>query len=158
MTVHQILVANAICPKLIRRGRHILLIEIPEFGIRFLSSHNFLKGNEYNLADQFHIPYKKHYFPEKLLRREYFNFEGSWPSNNLFSDFDSTIEDQTNLLDFLEENKTKYWNFKAELFHHFDQKLQILVHGMITFVKDSLSFQFDLKNSTKSNEELFLNL
>jgi hypothetical protein len=42
---HQILVANAICPKLIRRGRHIILIEIPEFDVRFLSSHNYLIKN-----------------------------------------------------------------------------------------------------------------
>ena len=55
MTMATFFINNGICPKLIRKGRNILLHEIQELGIRFLATNNYIAGNEDYLAKQFDV-------------------------------------------------------------------------------------------------------
>ena len=150
MNLLQILVKNAICPKLIRRGRHIILIEVPELGIRFVSSHNYLKGNEYDLAEQFDVPYTKDYFPEKCISQSFYDYNGNLPTVEFFKNFDYTSNEYLELLNFIKANEQKPWNFQQRLFFHFDEKLKILVKCIACFLKQCFSFQFELKKQLKN--------
>ena len=103
MTVLKLFVDNGICPKLIQRGRNIVLIEVPELSLRFLSSNNYLKGNEYELANQFGLDYELNFFPNKFLCLENFNYEGAIPPAEYYSSFESS--DYDSLRDFLKKRK-----------------------------------------------------
>jgi hypothetical protein len=45
--------------EVIRKGRHILLLEIKQLGLRFLTSSSYINGDEYEIAEQFGLLYKK---------------------------------------------------------------------------------------------------
>ena len=56
-------------PEVIRKGRQILLLEIKQLGLRFLTSSSYIEGDEYEIADQFNCPFEKHLFPYKFLNK-----------------------------------------------------------------------------------------
>ena len=155
MKLLQILVDNAICPKLIRRGRHIILIEIPEFGIRFVSSHNYLKGNEYDLAKQFNINCNRYYLPEKLLTRNRLNLNFNLNSKNdkFYFDLESNESDYNDYLNLVRECED---NFQTTICFYFDQRLQILISAIACFLKECFTFQLKLKTKLKNCNVQFL--
>ena len=60
-------VGYGICPRLIRKGRNIIILEVPELHVRFIASNNYICGNEYNLAKQFNVTFDPDFFPEILI-------------------------------------------------------------------------------------------
>ena len=80
-------------PEVIRKGRQILLLEIKQLGLRFLTSGSYIDGDEYQIANQFNCIYDKHMFHFKFLAKENFDYVGDIPNLNFFlSKFDSQLE------------------------------------------------------------------
>ena len=59
MTILKALVDHGICPQIVRKGKHIVLLEISELNVRFLNSNNYLVGSEFEIAKQFEINFEK---------------------------------------------------------------------------------------------------
>ena len=69
-------------PEVIRKGRHILLLEIKQLGLRFLTSSSYLEGDEYEMAQQFDCQFEKHFFPFKFLSKQNFHYIGTIPESS----------------------------------------------------------------------------
>ena len=67
-----------------RKGRNILLLEIEELSIRFLATNNYVKGTEFELANQFNISCTEFFFPENFIFRKNFDYIGERPSAEFF--------------------------------------------------------------------------
>ena len=57
----KILSLNGITPSVLRNDSRIILIEVQQIGVRFLSSNNYLKGNVYEMGTQFDILFNINY-------------------------------------------------------------------------------------------------
>ena len=129
-------------PEVIRKGRHILLLEIKQLGLRFLTSSSYLEGDEYEMAQQFNCYFEKHFFPFKFLSQQNFNYIGTIPNLNFFlSDFDSHHEDFEKKEFYKNCHSNQSWNFNDELLTHFNQTLYLLCMSFLKFIFECFEFQ-----------------
>jgi hypothetical protein len=128
-------------PEVIRKGRQILLLEIKQLGLRFLTSSSYIIGNEYEIADQFALIYEKHFFPLKFMVQQNFLYSGKIPDFKFFqSQFDSSV-DKTEKEQFYNAIDKNNWNFKKELMFHFNQKIWLLSMSFLKFIEECFEFQ-----------------
>ena len=71
-------------PELVRKGRQIFVLEIKQLGIRVLSSTSYISGNEYEIAEQFNVPFEKIFFPHSFVAKENLLYNGVLPYNFFF--------------------------------------------------------------------------
>ena len=129
-------------PEVIRKGRHILLLEIKQLGLRFITSSSYLNGDEYEIAVQFNCDFEKHFFPFKFLVKENFNYNGHIPDLSLFlSDFDSSTENLAKKQFYQMFDKNEEWNFKTQIIRHFNQKIYLLCVSFLKFMFECFEFQ-----------------
>ena len=131
------------------------MLIIEEVKLRILSSTNYIDGTEYDLAKHFDLEYEEVYFPCNFLVDA--DYEGNIPN---FSEFVSVTESETNIakkLNFYRSVCLKKWNFKKELLNYLTQKLFLLTHTMLIFLKESFTFQSLIKSETAQNNLQLLN-
>jgi hypothetical protein len=151
-------IRNGFCPNLVRNGRHILLMEIKSLNLRFLTSNTYLEGDEFVLAKQFNIDYIRSFFPYKFFEAKHIFYQGNIPDISYFlNNFDSTDrtkEKQNYVSNFQKQNRT--WNFRKELLQYAELKLWLLMLSCLSFLKESLTFQSNLKNAIKFEKDVLL--
>jgi hypothetical protein len=129
-------------PEVIRKGREILLLEIKHLGLRFLTSTSYIHGNEYEIAHQFDVLYKKHFFPYKFINKFNFDYDGNIPDLNYFlSSFDSESENTQKQMFHESYDKNIKWNFKEQIKLHYNQKLYLLSLSFLKFIEECFEFQ-----------------
>ena len=142
-------------PSIVRKGSRIVLLMIEELKLRILSSTHYVDGNEYELARHFDLIYEEIYFPSTFAAD--FDYEGKVPD---FSDFVQATDSEALISrkrDFYRSVCLKKWNFKKELFYYLTQKLILLTHTMLIFLKESFSFQSLIKAETGLHHLRLLN-
>ena len=157
MTLLRIFLEANLCPNIIRKGKNIILLEIPEFQIRFLASNNYVAGNEVSLAQQFGINFKKKLFPEAFLLKDNFSYVGTVP---LFEYFCSILDfslKESEVRQYINEHGEDEWNFKQKITEYFDQKVKLLLESFLEFIRQSFNFQFILQKSLKVTTLTFIN-
>ena len=117
-------VDHAICPRLIRKGRNIIILEVPELQIRFISSNNYVSGNEYDLAKQFNISFAPDFFPELLISKNNFKYEGKVPEVMNFYHFNYSESLKKEIAVYVSSLQGCHWNFRRQILIHYDQKIQ----------------------------------
>jgi G:T-mismatch repair DNA endonuclease (very short patch repair protein) len=140
-----------IAPEVIRDGKKIYLISVPDLQIKFIPINNYLKGDEYELAKQFNIKFDKHFFPQKLNFPANYDYIGAVPPKTdffTFTDSESTILEKEIFVQNYIDQKYK-WDFKKELFRHIDEKLFLLTMASLKFLKDCFTLQSLLHNSER---------
>ena len=142
-------VNQGICPRLIRKGRNIIIIEVPELHIRFIASNNYVSGNEYELAKQFNISFVPEFFPELIISKENFGYEGKIPKVDNFYHFNYSESQKKQVTLYVSSLKTSRWNFKRQILIHYDQKIQLLLLSMLRFLSQSFHFQYELNANCK---------
>ena len=155
MTLLRIFLEFNVCPNVIRNGKNIILLEIHEFRVRFITSNNYISGNEYQLAKQFGIPFSKLLFPESLLLSEHFDFVGKIPQFEFFYSIDGIDEMELNY--YTENRKGQKWSFKENLITFIDQKVRLLLDSFIEFIRQSFTFQSKLQMSLAASMPVFIN-
>ena len=143
-------VRNGFCPTIVRDGRKIKLMEIKHLGLRFLTSNAYFNNsNEYELANQYGVKFQQVFFPNKFCTIENFDYDGEVPTLQFFlSSLDSKEEKKLKTEYVSDLNKIDYkWNFKKELEQFCEQKLFLLTCACLKFIKDSIEFQLELKNT-----------
>lgn len=134
-------VANGICPNICRKGKNIILLDIPELSIRFLNSNNYLIGNEYEIAEQFEIAFTPMYFPYKYLTPENLNFKGTIPDLQFFHVFGDDIKTVESKVKFFNARKDLTWSLQDELESIGLQKLFLLAETMLDFCIECFNIQ-----------------
>jgi hypothetical protein len=129
-------------PELVRKGRQIYVLEIKPLGIRILSSSSYIKGNEYEIANQFGIVFEQHFFPHRFVAKENFSYNGKIPNEYFVSAFDSNEEMicKDNFLSTY-NSLNKNWNFIQEIMIHYDQKINLLVLSFLKLLEECFEFQ-----------------
>ena len=132
-----------LAPEIVRNGKNIYLLNIPQIQVKFIRINNYLSGNEFDIAKQFNIDYELHFFPDKINNLDHVDFEGEIPDINFFLNFsDSTLMRKANA-DFINRFKESHnlWNFKKELFTNVDYKVNLLTQSCMKFVQSCLNLQ-----------------
>jgi len=156
MSLLKIFVENGICPQIIRRGRDIILINLQEQAIRFIVSNSYIKGDENCIAEQFNLHTKILYFPTKFISKENIDYEGCCPPIHFFEVFDKGQKEVENMVHYINSKNNLKWNFQKELALHYNQKLEQLIVGMLTFLYESFSFQIQLQTSLQIQRKLYV--
>ena len=154
MGLLKLFVEHGICPNVLRRGNSILLLEIKECNLRFLTSNTYVNGNELELINQFNLPITKMFFPDSFLNPNSLSYVGSTPPLTFFiSQFNSVTQNKA-ISSYWKSiaNKTD-WSLKKELSASTESDLLILASSMLTFLKDTFEFQLILHSSLQ-NETL----
>ena len=155
MAIVKLLLQYGICPKIIKRGGSIILLEIPEFQIRFLTSNNYVNGSVYDLCHQFNIKFDPEFFPENFLTKENFDYVGVIPDIKYFFSFNDSSTMRSQKLKFVEDHKIQQnWNFRKSFANYYSQNVELLAKAMLSFMNESFHFQFVLQ---KSVEKKFVN-
>ena len=141
-------VDNGICPRLIRKGRNIIILEVPQLHIRFIASNNYVSGNEYDLGKQFDISFVPQFFPEILISKNNFEYQGTVPKVANFYNFNYSESLKTEIALYV-SNLQCPWNFRQQMLIHYDQKIQLLLFSMLRFITQSFDFQFKLDGYSK---------
>ena len=141
-------IRKGFCPTLIRNGRQILLMELKDLEIRFITSNSYFNCNEYSLANQYEIEYNKTFFPLKFCKIENFSYQGNVPTVNYFLstlDDSKTMEAKMKFHQKLQTELRSKWNFQKELLAFCEQKVWLLTLACIKFISDCFEFQQQLK-------------
>lgn len=157
MIVLNAFIEFGICPKVIKRGGHILVLEIKEHGLRFLSSNSYLIGDECKIADQFQIEFDELFFPLNLLCVSNFDYVGPIPGINNFVNILDSKEDIAKKVLFRQCYHHKDWYFKKEVLMYFEQRLFLLTLSLLKFMREIFEFQNTLKVSLQDSNTDFLN-
>ena len=155
MLLH-LFVGNGICPNILRRGNNILLLEIKESKLRFLSSNTYVLGNEFSLINQFKLPLLQKFFPNKFLVEENLNYIGQIPSHDFFISQFRPANENDAILKYCKaytNNLSNTWNLKEQLIETTERDVLILTMSMLTFLKQSFELQ-QILNSITNNEIL----
>lgn len=140
-----------ICPDVLKQGPNFLLIEIKDFGIRFLNSVQFVPGEEYELAKHFEIPFEKIVFPyQMLMHLDNLNYSDKCPEEFFFM-LNNNLED---VKDYLSNNKGRKYNLKKEIIQFAHQKTLLLSLSMLKFLNEFFLLQKAFHTSTDTE---FLN-
>ena len=100
---------------MLRNDSRIILIEVQQIGVRFLSSNNYLKGNVYEMASQFDIFFNINYLPKYFLQKANLSYIGTVPPKEyFFTEFD-TDQERSQKDKFVTDFGLKTWNFRKEL-------------------------------------------
>ena len=153
MSIVKLLLQWGICPKIIKRGGSIILVEIAELQIRFLASSNYINGSVYDLSAQFNIKFDQEFFPETLLSEKNFDYVGVIPDVENFFSFNDSSKIATAKLNYVQRHH-KNWNFRKSFSNYFTQNVELLAKSMLSFIQESFYFQFELQKST---EKKFVN-
>lgn len=157
MTLLKCLVDHGICPNVIRKGRHILVLDIPELSIRFINSNNYLNGSEYEIAALFMTPCENPiFFPHKFLKKENLPYVGKIPSFEYFENFSDSEDTKVKKRTFI-DNFQQVWNLSKELLLHSDQKLNLLLLTMLGFIKECFLLQDSFKRRQPTLKKLYIN-
>jgi len=157
MALLRIFLELNICPNIIKKGKNIILLEIPEFHVRFVTSNNYIPGNEYQLAVQFNIKFSKKIFPEAFTLKANFFYEGKIPVTEFFHSIINGNLEESEVLKYITTHGDKPWSFQQNVLEFYDQKIMILIDALIIFLKQSFSFQNDLQLSLKKSPTVFVN-
>ena len=136
MTLLKSFVDFGVRPHILKNGTNFILLEIPELGLRFLNSNNYLAGNEYELAAFFEIKTDRIYFPFKFLKFENLHYCGKIPSFKYFESFEDdekTLKQKREFFTKMEAQACN-WDLSKELLAACDQKLMLLAKSMLSFL------------------------
>ncbi len=141
----------SISPEVIRDGKNVFLINLPDFNIKFIRINNYLSGDEHQIAEQFNIKVSKHYFPEKFNSINNYSYTGQIPDKSFFINFkDSKTVIEQKLIFINNCLQTNYkWDFRKELFRFVDENLFLLTKSCLIFLKDCFTFQSLLQETEK---------
>lgn len=161
MALLQLFVKNGICPNILRRGNSILLLEIRESNLRFLTSNTYVVGEEFDLIEQFKLPISQIFFPHKFFKKENLCFSGKIPNSSFFtSDFNSKNHNEA-ILQFVKirEQNNATWTLKKEVVESTVTDVLILTLSMLRFLKESFILQSTLHSSIQNDilENRYLN-
>jgi len=146
---------NGICPNVVRKGREILLLEIPHMSIRILNSNNFIKGNEFEIAQLFNFSNKPIYFPYKFLIPENLNYADAIPDFLYFHNFSDSSEILLMKRAYHEDHQKNIWKLSNELLSYSDIKLLLLTKTMCEFVKECYTLQIHCMFLKPQHEKKF---
>ena len=132
-----------LAPEIVRNGKNIYLLSIPQIQVKFIRINNYLSGNEFDIARQFNIDFELHFFPDKLNNCDHINFEGEIPDLNFFLNFSDSSFVRKAKGDFINRFKESQnlWNFKYELFTDADYKVSLLTKSCMKFIESCLKLQ-----------------
>jgi len=146
------------CPEVVKKSKNIMLLEIPELGLRFLNSNNYLDGHEYQISEQFGITFEEIFFPQTFLLESNVEYSGLIPDvENFVSIFDDS--DRVFKKSCFVQNFHNEWNLKKQLLFHSEQRLLLLTQSMLYFIKESYDMQFLIKKFKGiSNQDIVMNV
>ena len=137
----KILSLNGITPSVLCNDSRIILIEVQQIGVRFLSSNNYLKGNVYEMGTQFDILFNINYLPKHFLQKCNLSYIGTIPPKEYFiTEFD-TDHERSQKEKFITDFGLKTWNFRKELITFSQQKLFLLTISYLKFLNEFFCFQ-----------------
>ena len=147
IAILKLFIDKGICPSIIKKGRHILLIEVKENKIRFLTTNNYVSGNIEELAEQFEIHFEPLFFPRKFQVVENFFYDGKIPSVDYFNSWNDTAKKRKQIFLFHNEHETLRWNFAQKLIEFELRNLDLLAKSILQFLKESFHFQHQLQSN-----------
>ena len=149
----RVLLIHGIVPKVVGASR-LWLIEIPDVGIRFISSLNYIEGNVYDICRKIKEPLC--FFPHKWNKKTFYTYEGVCPSLSDYFDAEDSDEIISEKKKFcMAEKKKKNWNFKLALRAYAQSRVQAIAKANLFFLKESfdcqelLQQQFNINNAKK---------
>jgi len=145
---------HGFCPNIVRKGKNIMLLEIPELNIRFLNSNNYVVGSEFEIASQFDLLSDPIiYFPHKFFTVDNTNYQGQIPSIINFQTFFDSSESRKNKELFISNYGKKKWILKHELLLSSYQKLYLLAITFTAFLKECYDLQGYLLVKTNKSRQ-----
>jgi len=157
-TILSAYIENGFCPKVIQNGRKIIFMEVQNFNLRFLTSHSYLEGSEFQLAKQYNVNLEPYFFPDSLKNPCYFHYNDKVPNIEHFYSFNDDNNLKKQKLSFVDKlKKDNYvWNFQKELLRYCDEKVWFLTLACLKFLKESFNFQVLIKNENKIHDNELL--
>ena len=151
------LISQGFCPKVIRQGRRFKLLSIEELNVKFIPSYNYFPGDEFEIAKLFNIKFDLPFFPCQMLKLKYLDYNGKMPTfDNFLSNFD-TPQIRKEKKSYYERKLGSQWCFLKEILSYSELKIQLLILGVLTFLKESMIFQQKLQINRNITNLQFLN-
>jgi DNA polymerase elongation subunit (family B) len=132
-----------------------MLLELPQFEIRFIDSHRYITGPLDSFTKRFpSIPSElsKGCFPYKFNQPRYYNYIGKVPPLSMFVDDFSNPKKVKSAQTFIDQYKGTY-NFKRELHEYLVKDIKLLAWGVCCLTKEFNEFQALLQDP--NNQEKF---
>lgn len=158
MTLWKAFIDIGICPNVIRNGKNIMVLNIPQLNIRFLNSNNYLTGNEFEIAKQFEITHiSRIFFPLRFLLPSNMKYSGKIPTIQYFENFSDCEEITISKKNFIKQYGNKKWCLVDELLKFTDQKLSLLAFTMLGFTQETFSIQKSFQHRKPDLKDQFIN-
>jgi len=136
------LLVHGILPKLINDVGKVILLEIKQLKLRFVTTEMYNLNQKLENIIQKQHSIKDHFFPFLFNITKNYQYIGPIPDLNYFVQLSDSKEIVDRKISFIHGHANQHtWNFQVELFEHLNFKCHLLALKCVTFINDSLSMQ-----------------
>jgi hypothetical protein len=148
-------------------GNKAILIRLPQFHMRFVDSHRYIKSPLEKFPNRFPqisslLPLgeaAKGVFPYKFNRPENYSYVGPVPDKSEFVDDFASSSKVAKVEKFLHDwPSDKVYNFQNELHLYLQADVKVLMAGVSCLLQEFYTFQAELQMTTKDEEKKFFPL
>ncbi len=137
--ISKTLLENGVIPNVVGTTQ-LWLVELPQVGLRFVSSLNYFTESVIELSKK----YSKRllFFPQKLNKKAFFNYNGRPPSTDNFfgaQDSKSIIAAKDTFIKQI--SKQTNWNFKNEIKLYVEFRLGVIALANLNFIMEAYDCQ-----------------
>lgn len=145
------LISLGICPRLINNVNKVILLEIRQIKLRFITTemYHLNLNSEQKIKEMYQM--KDHFFPYLFNKIENYNYCGNRPDVKYFIELSDSEQLVKKKMCFVKQQEKVLWKFSDELFQNLDFKCNVLFLQCWNFIQDSLSMQTQLKTLVSDN-------
>ena len=137
------LTANGISPKIIKKNRNILLLDIKEANVRFVDINNFHgPATLKTMSGSTGLKLEHPFFPHNLTK-DNFNKVGPVPDLEFFLEFNDTTDEKLEKQEYLQmlHNSNAEYSCRTQGLQHCREKTILLATFALDYVKEAFNFQ-----------------
>ncbi len=138
--VLKVLLNKGIVPKVVGNST-VWLIELPEIGIRFVSSLNYFEGSIFDICKRFNLDLK--FFPKRWIKHSFFTYVGKPPLLADFYNAEDSVAKHNEKKAFAEllQTEVQSWSFTNAIKHFSRFRLEAIAIANISFLKTAFQCQ-----------------
>ena len=154
------LISHGICPKIMSDLGKIILLEIPNIKIRFVTAEMYQINSAFEKGIKEKYKMGEYFFCQLYNCKKNYDYSGKIPAECFFQEITDSLEEQKQKLIFHQSYNKKLWDFKKELRTFLNYKCLLLSLCCLNFIEENFDLQKKLQiflDSSHPNKDKFLN-
>ena len=137
-----------VVPDVLQTESTVTLIDVSSLRIRFLLRTAYLKGNPFEIGQQYSVNFEKTFFPAAWNNYKNYNYVGRKPNFCDYQLFNDSEQDVNEKKLFYDQLPNYDWNFNEQLMSNFQNETLVAIKAVLKFLVEAFRLQSMLSEVT----------